>query len=46
MRAREVDVKTDGERFVEVAGMIVGKRLTYKKLTGKEQRDDRRELEA
>ena len=30
------DVKTDGERFVEVAGMIAGKRLTYKKLTGKD----------
>ena len=29
-------VKTDGERFVEVAGMIVGKRLTYKRLTGKD----------
>jgi len=29
------DMKTDGDRFVEVAGIIVGKRLTYKKLTGK-----------
>ena len=28
-------VKKDGERFTEVAGMIAGKRLTYKKLTGK-----------
>jgi transposase-like protein len=30
-------VKTDGERFVEVARMIAGKRLTYAKLIGKEQ---------
>ncbi len=28
-------VKTDGERFVDVTGAIGGKRLTYKKLTGK-----------
>ena len=28
------DVKTDGERFVDVTGAIAGKRLTYKKLTG------------
>lgn len=28
-------VKKDAERFAEVAGMIGGKRLTYKKLTGK-----------
>ena len=39
-------VKTDGERFVEVAGMIVGKRLTYKKLTGKDQVDLPGALEA
>lgn len=30
-------VKTDGERFVDVAGGIAGKRLTLKKLTGKDQ---------
>ena len=28
-------VKKDGERFVDVAGAMGGKRLTYKKLTGK-----------
>jgi transposase-like protein len=31
------DVKTDGERFIEVAGMVSGKRLTYRHLTGKDQ---------
>jgi transposase-like protein len=37
-RKREDEtVKTDGERFVQVAGMIAGKRVTYKKLTGKDQ---------
>ena len=29
------DVKKDGERFVDVVGSVSGKRLTYKKLTGK-----------
>ncbi len=29
------DVKTDGERFIDVAGGVSGKRLMYKKLTGK-----------
>jgi len=28
-------VKKDGERFMDVTSSIVGKRLTYKKLTGK-----------
>jgi len=28
-------VKTDGERFINVTGSTAGKRLTYKKLTGK-----------
>lgn len=28
-------VKTDGERFIDVAGGVAGKRLTYKALTGK-----------
>jgi transposase-like protein len=28
--------KPDGERFIDVAGNITGKRLTYRKLTGKE----------
>ena len=31
------EVKKDGERFVDVAGAIAGKRLTYKKLTGQTQ---------
>lgn len=39
-RHADGSVKTDGERFVEVAGMIVGKRLTYKKLTGKDNPQD------
>lgn len=29
-------VKSDGERFIDVAGGVAGKRLTYKKLTGKD----------
>jgi len=29
------DVKTDGERFIDVTAGVAGKRLTYKKLTGK-----------
>jgi transposase-like protein len=37
-------VKKDGERFLEVTGMIGGKRLTYKKLTGKD--DNATELQA
>jgi transposase-like protein len=32
-------VKTDGERFLEVARMIGGKRLTYAKLTGHDSED-------
>lgn len=31
------EVKTDGERFVDVTGSLAGKRLTYKKLTGNDQ---------
>lgn len=30
-------VKKDGVRFLDVAGSIVGKRITYKKLTGKDE---------
>jgi len=30
-------VKKDGERFTDVTSSIVGKRLTYKKLTGKDE---------
>jgi transposase-like protein len=33
----EGTVKTDGERFVQVVGMIAGKRLTYAHLTGNER---------
>jgi hypothetical protein len=33
----EGTVKEDGERFVDVVGRIVGKRLTLKKLTSKDQ---------
>lgn len=37
-RKREDDeVKTDAERFIQVAAMMTGKRVTYKKLTGHDQ---------